>query len=282
MILVTGATGQVGSVVCQKLAETGTPFRAFVRPGRETSGINGQACFGDFDDADSLFRAMADVSALFLSCAPSQDQARFEKNAISVASKAGVGKIVKLSGVGASIASPSDYRRANGIIEQRLFEGDVAYSILRPTAFTQNLLYTARDVKERSCLRDPLHGAALAWTDIRDVAAVTVSLLINRPKDRGVYELSGPEAMTYDDIAAKMGKKLGKKLDVLRLTDEDIYNRNGGSENSELAESMMRHYQAARLLPGSIVSGWTKILTGNAARSVDAFIEEHLERFAKD
>jgi uncharacterized protein YbjT (DUF2867 family) len=107
-ILVTGATGNVGSRVVRELHARGVSVRAFVRdPGKATAllGNGVELASGDFSDAGSVSRALEGVDGVFLACANDPHQVEYETGVIDAAAAAGVRRIVKLSALGAEVGS---------------------------------------------------------------------------------------------------------------------------------------------------------------------------------
>src|SRR5919112_5134149 len=103
-ILVTGATGNVGSRVVHELRGRGVPVRAFVRDAERATGMPGESvelAVGDFGDPGSIRAALDGVDGVFLACSNQPRQVEYEASVIDAAEEAGVRRIVKLSALGA-------------------------------------------------------------------------------------------------------------------------------------------------------------------------------------
>jgi uncharacterized protein YbjT (DUF2867 family) len=172
MILVTGATGTVGSLVVRGLLE----HHSDVRPFSRASG-------GDFERPETIRAALTGVEDVFLATPNHPRQAEHEANVIDAAVAAGVQRIVKISAAGAAIGSPLAFWDAHGRSEAYLRDSGIDAAILRPTAFTTHVV--------------PGSAARVAAIDPADVAAAAVALLTERWAP-GVHELAGTEEIGID------------------------------------------------------------------------------------
>ena len=175
-VLVTGATGLVGSLVVRGLAERGVAARPFARSA---------AVPGDFERPETIRAALEGVDDVFLATPNHPRQAEHEANVIDAAAAAGVRRIVKLSASGAATGSPLAFWDAHGRSEEHLRASGLDAAILRPTCFMSHLP------------PGPATGAGVAAIDPADVAAVAVALLTER-WEPGVHELTGPEAVGFE------------------------------------------------------------------------------------
>ena len=218
MILVTGATGTVGSQVVRELEERGRPVRAFVRDrarGAERLGDGVELAVGDFADPPSLLRAMDGADAVLLACSNQPRQVEYESAVIDAATAAGVRRLVKLSAVGAEIGSPLAFWDWHGLIEQRLREAPVPSVVLRSSYYMTNLLASADTVRAEGKLFAPAAGARVAMVDPRDVAAVAAIALVEDGHDGQTYVLTGPESLTWAHIASDLSAYMtGTVLEV--------------------------------------------------------------------
>ena len=205
MILVTGATGIAGSQVVRALVRQGQDVRAFVRDPDKARGLFGDAADlarGDFAEPRSLRTALDGVEALFLSGADDPRRVAWETSAIDAAAEAGVRRIVKLSSIVAQPGAPVAFWDWHGRIEQHLTNSPVPAVILRSSFFMSNLLAAAESVALDGKLCAPAGNARIAMIDPRDVGAAAAAVLTSEGHDGRSYALTGPEAVTYTQVAA--------------------------------------------------------------------------------
>jgi uncharacterized protein YbjT (DUF2867 family) len=202
-VLVTGATGNVGSHVVRELQARRVPVRAFVRDPGKLSGV--EVAIGDFADADSIRRALVGVDRVFLSSADGPDKVAHETAVIDEAAAAGVELIVKASTMLAEVGSPLKPLDWNGRSEEHLKRSGVPAVVLASGFYMTNLLAAAGPIRDQGILPAPAGDGAVAMIDPRDVAAVAAVALTGDGHAGRTYHLTGPEAITYAEIATVLG-----------------------------------------------------------------------------
>ena len=218
MILVTGATGNVGSALLRRLVADGQPVRALVRDPRRLGPdrVRVQIALGDLSDALSFRHALRGVKTVVHLAAAIRDQERQgatieEVNALGTlrlvraAERAGVERFVFFSAIGTSLHSPSRFFRAKAQAEEAVEESE-----MRTTTFTPSIIYSPGDpwitLLGRLAVLPlvPISGSGRAmyepiWSD--DAAAAVVHLLDqNGTEPHQRLELAGPQRLSYDDI----------------------------------------------------------------------------------
>lgn len=222
-LLVTGATGNVGSAVVRELHERGLPVRAFVRDTAKAAGMFGRGVelvAGDFADAASVRRAMAGVAGVFLSCGNDPRQVDYEIGVIDAAREAGVRRLVKLSALGAEVGSAVAFWDWHGRIEAHLRTSGLRAVVLRPTFSMANLLASAEQIRQAGGLFLPADGARVAMIDPRDVAAVAAVALADGGHDGETCTPTGPEAISFERVAAELSAVAGRPVQFVGVPDE--------------------------------------------------------------
>ncbi len=222
-VLVTGATGNVGSWVVQELRGRGASIRAFVRdPDRaaEKLGDGVELAVGDFSDTASLHRALQGADHLFLTSAAGPQIVEHETAVIDAAAAAGVSRIVKLSTIGAKVGSPLPPFDWHGRIEQHLWRSEVPAVVLRASFYMSNLFGSAEAIRQTGKLFAPADGAKIAMVDPRDVAAVAAVVLTTDGYEGQTYELTGSEAITYEQIAEELSAATGRPIEFVDVPEE--------------------------------------------------------------
>jgi uncharacterized protein YbjT (DUF2867 family) len=213
VILVTGATGNIGSRVVRDLVGRGLPVRAFVRDVPRARALLGEGvefAQGELSDRAAILRAADGVDTVFLACGNGPRQVEFETNAIAVDRR-----IVKLSAAISGIDSPLAVARWHGLIEERLRASGVPAVVLRPGFFMSNLA-----VRPDGTLRAPAGTAAIPMIDPRDVAACAVAALVTLGLDGSVYRLTGPAALTHQQVADELSVVTGRPAEFVDLPPE--------------------------------------------------------------
>ncbi|MFI7229895.1 NAD(P)H-binding protein [Nonomuraea angiospora] len=227
MILVTGATGSIGTHLVRLLQEKGVAFKALVRDEVKARALGCDVVTGDFDDPGSLAPAMEGVDRLFLNAGGAQPvdgeqpMVRQQKAAIDAARAAGVSKVVKVSVSGAHRGG----RLAQGAhweIEEYLKASGLGWSMLRPGGFMQNFVTGTAAFTADGKLLDVYGGAPVSYIDCHDIAACAAALLTGSGGLGETYELTGPQALTCAEIAQELSAALGRTVDHAELSPDEL------------------------------------------------------------
>ncbi|MFG1658124.1 SDR family oxidoreductase [Micromonospora chersina] len=222
-ILVTGATGRVGSELVRLLAASGVRPRALVRDierAREKLGDAADLVAGDLNRPADLDAALAGVERLFVLTATSRGQLTQERNAIDAAVRAGVRHVVKLSVLDAGRESPLRHGVWQGDANALLVNSAVDHTVLQLAFFMQNLFGMVAGGAIRSSAGD----GRVAMVDARDVAATAVAVLTDCPDwaRNETLVLSGPEALSFDDTAKVLAEATGVPVRHLPVPREQV------------------------------------------------------------
>jgi uncharacterized protein YbjT (DUF2867 family) len=223
-ILVTGATGTVGSFLVRKLGAAGVAARALVRGREKAEAIEKlglEAAVGDLSRPETLGPALASVEKVFLLSAPEERQAELQNNLVRAAREAGVRHIVKLSAIG--VGGPLDsiaLGRVHRETEEEIERAGVAHTHLRPNGFMQNTLMFAQSIKSQGAFYAPFGAAKVSYVDARDVAAVAFHALTEDGHEGKAYEITGPQALSYHDVARELSAALGREVKYVEVPIE--------------------------------------------------------------
>jgi uncharacterized protein YbjT (DUF2867 family) len=210
-ILVTGATGTVGSAVVQALAAKGADFVAAARDAGKTAAKLGPgvaAVAFDFADPATYQAATQDVEKVFLLGPPiDPDMDQLLTPFVHFLKEKGISRVVYLSAFG--VEKAADVMPFHANLEQLLGEGGFDLTILRPTFFAQNFKnYEWDNIVTRKIVYSPAGSGKAAFVDIRDVGEVAAKVLLEPGHTGKVYELTGPEPLGYG-VAGYMNKVYG-------------------------------------------------------------------------
>lgn len=273
-ILVTGATGNVGSVVGRKLVEAGADLRLFARDPekakRMTNAAEEQIAVGDFLDRPAFEQALDGVDAVYLVTNETEDYFKALPGVLSAIEQAGVERLVVLSAT-AYLDSPSFFVRRHGEIDQAVNACSVPSTILHPDWFMQNYAYFADGGDE---IVFSAGAGKVSLVDAEDIAEVAIVCLANPGHAGRVYRPTGPEALGFEQVAASLSKALGRKITYVDPTvDEYVaYLVKGGLSE---AHAQMRVGMTSLLRMGSISEPTNDIefLLGRKATSFDTFTQ---------
>src|SRR5215203_5426217 len=282
-ILVTGATGTVGSGVVRELLDRGVAVRTFVRdPGKATEmfGAGVEIVTGDFADAASVRRAMDGVERVFLTCSAVPQQVDYGIGVIDAAREAGVRQIVQLSAHGAAVGSPVAFWDWQGQVEAHLRTSGIPAVVLRPTFKMTNLLVWADEVRREGILAMPANGASVAMVDPRDISAVAASVLLGEEHGDQTYTVTGPTAITFEQVAKELSDVAGRSVRYVDLPDETAGPTLIGLGYPEFAiPQIVTLFGILRRGDQSKASEIVRDLTGREPRSISQFARDHAGRF---
>jgi uncharacterized protein YbjT (DUF2867 family) len=256
MILITGATGTVGSEVVRLLTATGEPFRAMTRS-RDLPGVD--TVHADFDDPASLKRVVAGVRTLFLLTAPQSPTSSHDIAMLDAAKAAGVTRVVKLSAIGTG--ERDDAGRTIGawhqIAEQAVRDSGLDWTILRPSSFATNVL---RWVKGGEPISTMTGSRKQGIVDPRDVAAVAVETLLSPVHTGRTYTLTGPDLLSTADQAEVLTELLGYAVKVVEVPLDVA--------REQMLESGMDSSVVDMIITGSawVQEGHNAVVTDDVAR----------------
>jgi uncharacterized protein YbjT (DUF2867 family) len=284
MILVTGATGNAGTQVVRALAERGQDVRALVRDPDKAYAVFGEAvepAVGDFADPPSLRAALDGVDALFLSGADDPRRVGWEIAAIDAAVAAGARRVVKLSSIAAEPGAPVAFWDWHGRVERHLRRSEASWTILRSSFYMTNVLAGADQVAGHGRLYAPAGEARIAMIDPRDVGSVAAAVLTTTGHEGRTYVLTGPEAITYTQVAAYLSAATGCEVEFVDLPDEAA---SAGMTDSgmphAIAEQVVNVFARMRQGAGEQVTDTVASLTGTRPRDFAAFARDHAFLFA--
>jgi len=280
-VLVTAATGTVGAHVVHALQERGVPVRAFVRDrGRAAArlGPGVELVAGDFADRGSLDRALHGVQRLYLACGNVPGQLAHERRVIDAARAAGVERVVKLSGP--SVAPSLLFERWHAELERELHDSGLPAVVLRPSSFMTNLLASAEAVAQTGRLFAPAGGAVISFVDPRDVGEAAAAALTARDRPAGVQALTGPEALSFAQVAHELSVATGRRVEYVDIPGEAALEAlTGAGLPPAVAEFVVGMFAAQRAGAMAHMTDAVERLTGRPPRPFAQFAREHAATF---
>lgn len=237
MIVVTGATGNVGRTLVRLLTEAGEQVTAVARHiGAADVPAGTRAVPADLGEPESLAPALDGAKALFLLVA-GEDPA----GVLGHAKAAGVEKVVLLSSLGVGTRPGGAYAHAAGF-EQAVAASGLSFTILRSTGMYSNAFAWAEPIREHRTGAAPFAEVGIPFVDPDDVAAVAAAVLTGDGHDGATYVLTGPAPSTPRQRAEAIAAAIGEPVTYVEQTREEA------------------HAQMSAFMPAPVVEGTLAIL----------------------
>jgi uncharacterized protein YbjT (DUF2867 family) len=280
MILITGASGNVGREVVKQALAVGLKVRAtFQSPGVAAKAPTGlEGVIMDYAKPETIRPVLEGVEKVFLVGPPSRDLADFERNFINEVRAAGGKHIVKLSALGGRESIFSSGHRDS---EEHIEASGLPFTFLRPNGFMQNLVnYNAGTIRSQSTFYGCQANGAVSIVDIRDIAAVAVIVLAASGHEGKSYALTGVEALTNDQVAEKISRVVRQKISYVDLPPAEfkkaIMSTGIPEWSADALLDLQRFYREGK---ASTVTDDVERLTGRKAISFDQFASDYAFAF---
>lgn len=284
MILVVGGTGRIGERVSRALL--GRPgLRALARRDASAQRLAALGAIdvvrGDLDDPATLPAAFEGIDRVFLVTPFSDAQTARELNAVAAAREAGVQRVVKISTesirvAGADAAESIAVARSHLEVERALRASGMASVALRPTFISHLLAGQLEQIRTGEIVL-PLGDCAMALVHPADVADVAVACLTAAEVDEAPLHLTGPEALTFDEVARRVSAAVGHEV-AYRPVDNADWLR-GAVEaglREDFAAGLAEGFRLYAERPSAEVTGDVERILGRPARTLDAYLRDEL------
>jgi uncharacterized protein YbjT (DUF2867 family) len=275
MILVTGATGNIGGELVRALADGGQQVRALIRGGDHSLPPGTEVVAGDLNDPASLRPALAGVDGVFL-LPGYADMA----GVLGEARRAAVSRVVQLSGMSAGSDDMSNaITRYMAESEQAARSSGLDWTILRPAALMSNTLQWVSQLRSGDVVRAPFADVRAAVTDPADIAAVA-ALALTMPGHEGrTYSLSGPEPLTPADRVDILGSVLGRELRFEAQSDAQARTEMSAAMPAGYVDAFFKFYVDGTLDESRV---WPDVLalTGRPPRTFAQWVTAHANSFS--
>jgi uncharacterized protein YbjT (DUF2867 family) len=275
MILVTGATGNVGAELVTALAEAGEPVRALVRkPQNAVLPPGVEPVAGDLNQPESLTGALAGAHGLFL--LPGYPDL---PGLLALARRAGVARVVLLSGGSAALEDMDNaVSRYMAVSERHVRESGVPWTFLRPRAFMSNALRWLPQLAAGDVVRVPFAGVRAAAIDPFDIAAVAARALLSDGHASQIYELTGPDSLLPADQVGVLAKVLERDLRCEGLTNEEARAEMSAAMPVEYVDAFFSFYVDGTLDESQVLPTVREV-TGRPPRTFDQWVRAHADAF---
>ncbi|WP_431040522.1 SDR family oxidoreductase [Streptomyces sp. P1-3] len=276
MILVTGATGNIGSALLRQLHETGTAsVRGLTRDAARASFPDGvEAVEGDLARAASLKPALDGVRSLFLVSGMGADA-----DVIAAARRAGVEHVVLVSSITVRTHPHLPAAVEKLAVERLLKDSGMSWTILRPTQFASNSLWWAASIREHRSVRVPYADVGLPAIHPADIAAVARVALTEPGHRERTYALTGPVRVTPRQQIEAIGAALGEAVSVEGVSRDEAHRQMASFMGEQTADAVLD------LMGGDVNDELLRVrdtvsqVTGSPARSFQQWASENAAAF---
>jgi uncharacterized protein YbjT (DUF2867 family) len=300
-ILVTGATGTVGSEVVKQLtsissssSSSGHKIRAAVHSKNKADKLKQfdnkrvEIVELDYTKPETVADALNKVDKLYLQTLPVPDVTDICSNLVKEAKKNGVEYIVKLSAMGADSERESTILRLHGEEEKIIGDSGVAYTFLRPPAFMQNLVTQfGHTIRTQNAFYVPAGDGKMSIVDTRDIATIAARMLTNNGNGGGsqqhhnkAYDITGQDALSYRQVADILSNEVGKKISYIDISEDDT--RKGMEQvgmSDWYIDIMIELFRIIRAGYGSETTAAVEHITGRKPISFAQFAKDYAEVF---
>jgi len=281
-ILITGATGSIGSCLVEQLIQD-KELQLLTRShekAREFRARGIRTFVGDFDEPTTLYPALAGVEKLFLLSGADPRQVAQQGNMIKAAQEMGIRHFVKLSASCAGPDLPTPIKRWHHETEQQIIRSGIPYTFLRPNCFMQNTLKWVRTIRDKGVFYMPIEDARVSQVDVRDIAAVAAVVLSSNGHEGQTYEITGPEALSFEEVADHFSNALGRPVRYVRTSFEESRRRMMESGMEEwLASAVTQTYRFMKDGGAKHVTDVVARLTGSEPISFSEFARDYAAAF---
>lgn len=221
-ILVTGATGTIGSEVVKNLSKSGTKIRACCHTMSKADKIKGdnvEIVEVDYEKPETIESAFHGAEKLFLLTPVTDKPLEIVEQLIEQAKKSGVKHIVRLSAYKSGEPNIKIFKlHTDG--EKLIKQSGIPYTILQPNYFMQNFFMGSQGIKEQNSLFLPYQEAKISLIDARDVGEFAAKILTTEGHEGKTYEITGPESLSMTEAASKLSDALGKEIKYVPVSDD--------------------------------------------------------------
>lgn len=277
-VLVTGATGTVGSALIPALQARDVTVRAMIRDrARAVPGV--ENVVADLQDPGSVGAALQGVDVAFLNSPSAENAAALQKQFADSARDAGVGRLVLLSQYAARADSPVRFLRWHAEVEAHLQNLGIDHTVLRPNLYLQALLGFAGTIAH-GWFAAPIGDAAVSAIDIRDIADAAAAVLAGPGHAGRTYTLTGPRAVTHAEIARALSETTGREITFHDSSADEFTTALSGVLPPWQLDGLAEDY--AHYARGEAAEVHTSVadLTGHPARDLTDFATDYAAAFA--
>ena len=283
MILITGASGNLGRAVLDEVLKTGKPIRAMYRSQLDAGNapVGASTVIADFSSKDSLNRALGRCRYRLPRLFADSRAGGIKNNVIEACQSHQVKHVVLNSALGAG-DYPKSFPAWHRLVEDNLRASGLGYTVLRPNSFMQNILaFFAPGIRTTGAFYAGYGEARISYIDLRDIASVASNILAAPEGHVGkTYELNGPDAVTAAELAERISCATDRSIKYVDIPES--------AQQKSMLELGLPEWQVDALLDlqryytngqGGEVTDVLPRLLGRPPVTLDQFLDEFKDQF---
>jgi uncharacterized protein YbjT (DUF2867 family) len=279
--LITGATGNIGGRVVERLLKRGERPRILARDpdaARRQYGDQVEVTVGDLGNAKSLASAFAGAQAIFLINSGHELAAR-DAAAARVAKACGIEHLVKLSSRDIEQNVGTGPWHAQG--EAAIRACGVPFTFIRPSGFMSNALSWSTSIKSGGVVTTSTGDGRISFIHPDDLADVVTKVLTERTHVGETLPITGPQALSYAEMAAEIGAVIGRRVTFETITDEQARARMSESwDDAPMVEAVVEIWRAVREGRLAAVDDGVRRLLGREPSTFDRWVQQNASSFS--
>lgn len=283
MILLTGVTGKTGGETAKQLLAKGVKFRAVVRNEAKAADLKAAGvdlAVGDIADPAVVKRALQGVQAALLILPNGKTQQANEQQFTDLAKAAGVRHLIKMSSMEAVAHAKTPIPKAHWAVEEYIRASGVPWTMVKPNFFMQNLLASAASIKTNKKFSLPMGDGTTGMADIRDIASVCVEVLTGKGHTGKSYEITGPEVLTFHQVAERFSEVLGTKIEYVPMPMEQFRERMKNILEPWHLDAVSQLFREIAEIGLDHTTDTFRKLIGREPISLTRFIQDHRAAFS--
>lgn len=279
-VLVTGATGNTGSLLVPALLRESIDVRIFVKDyakAKPLQDLGAEVITGDLDIPETILPAVNNVDKIYLLTWNGKTQLQQAENVLNAAKEAGNPHIIRHSMWG-----PENSRiiKQGYQIEQMIKSSGLPWTLLKPTFYMQNTMMAAQTISSDGVIYWDMEDGHLGMIDLRDIAEAAFKVITNEGHEGKSYILTGPEAISFSDIARIFSKVLDKEVKYVNVPGDASFQAMTGMGVPEwIAKGYVELSEGFSENFANSTTKNVEILTGHPARSFEQFANDFAQVF---
>jgi uncharacterized protein YbjT (DUF2867 family) len=287
-ILIVGTTGQIAAPVFRHLHRDGVPVRSFSRDAARTAATLGpvsapgtggpEILEGSFTDPRALDHAFTGVDRVLLSMWPmAPEQQAAQRAVIDAAARAAIAQLVRISVLSAAHGALGAIQRSHAVLDDYLAASGVPHSILRPAVFDSTLVaQTAPSVRATGSWTGSAPAGRIPFIDPTDVSRSALAVLTGPETWHGDRDLTGPELLSYPDVARILAATLGTGVRYEPRPADDLRALlRGQGQPGPAIEVALARDAATEAGENEHLSGHVERLTGRRPAPLAEYLRQH-------